>query len=180
VTERLLLAQYLLAQYLREQAHWRLDAVDGNPMRAAHCVLALIDAAAYIRELPGDDPCVAALAVAGCFASGSFEPGTETRDFIRRWQFEERPSAGPRDLLGALAARCASTRHAALAPPQPRAPADGRGRQPAAGRDGYAPQQIAPSGDGGQARPRAPVEGRRGALAAARSISARRGSRRKG
>ncbi len=165
MTERLLLAQYLLAQYLREQAHWRLDAVDGNPMRAAHCVLALIGAAAYIRELPGDDPCVAALAVAGCFASGTFEPGNETRDFIRRWQFEERPSAGPRDLLGALAARCAAKQHAALMPPQPRAPADG-----------CAPQQIAASPEG---RARSP-EGRRGALAAARSISTRRGSRRKG
>jgi hypothetical protein len=122
VTERLLLAQYLLAQYLRQQAHWRLDTVDGSPLRAANCVLALIAAAAYVRELPGDDPCVAALAMAGCFAKGGFEPGTEARDFIRRWQFVEQPSAGPRDLLSALAARCAASPHAALLPPQRRAP----------------------------------------------------------
>jgi len=125
VTERLLLAKYLLAQYLREQAHWRLDTVDGDPVRAAHCVLALIDAAAYIRELPADDPCVAALTVAGCFAGGSFAPSDAMRDFIRRWQFDLRWSAGPKDLLSALAARCASRVHTTVVPPRPRSPVDG-------------------------------------------------------
>jgi hypothetical protein len=134
VTERLLLAQYLLAQYLREQAHWRLDSVDGSPLRAAHCVLALIDAAAYVRELPGDDPCVAVLAMAGCFANGGFDPGVAGRDFIRRWQFVDRPTAGPRDLLAALAARCAAHRPPALPPPGE--PPDG-GPWPALKADGH-------------------------------------------
>jgi len=125
VTERLLLAKYLLAQYLREQAHWRLDTVDGDPARAAHCVLALIDAAAYIRELPGDDPWVAALTAAGCFAGGCFVPSEEMRDLIRRWQFDLRWSAGPKDLLSALAARCASPVRTAVIAPQPRAAVDG-------------------------------------------------------
>lgn len=132
----MLLAQYLMAQYLREQAHWRLDTVDGSPLRAEHCVLALIDAAVYVRALPGDDPCVAALAMAGRFANGRFEPGTEARDFIRRWQFVELPSAGPRDLRGALAARCAARQHAALMPPGPPADSGSLSIEPAAGRRG--------------------------------------------
>jgi hypothetical protein len=148
VTERLLLAKYLLAQYLREQAHWRLDAVDGSPLRAANCVLALIDAAAYVRELPPDDPCIATLAAAGWFAGGSFRPGEATREFIRRWQFEDRSSGGPRDLLTALASRCASRDRmitgTAIAP-SPRAAADG-GAQ-ARGPGGAARTQVPPQGD---------------------------------
>ncbi|HKB31867.1 MAG TPA: hypothetical protein VKD26_13670 [Streptosporangiaceae bacterium] len=169
MTERLVLAQYLLAQYLRDQAHWRLDAVDGHPARAARCVLALIDAAGYVRELPGDDPYVAALAVAGCFAGSSFEPGVEIRDFIRGWQYDDRPAAGPRDLLGALAARCAARQQAALVPPLPRAPGDGRKPQFASAEDRGAPQE-----------PRAPGEGRRVRQAAARAATLRRGGRRHG
>jgi hypothetical protein len=174
VTERLLLARYLLAQYLREQAHWRLDTVDGNPMRAAHCVLALIDAATYIRELPGDDPCVAALVAAGLFAGGAFKPDDETRDFIRRWQFVDRPSGGSRDLLRALALRCARPHTAILTAPQPRLPVDSLSAPAVTSPGPHSAQQVPGS------RPAA--EGRRSALAAARGVArgVARSRRRKG
>ena len=180
MTERLLLARYLLAQYLREQAHWRLDTVDGNPMRAAHCVLALIDAAAHIRELPGDDPCVGALAAAGLFASGAFTPDDGTRDFIRRWQFVDCPSGGSRDLLRALATRCARQHTAVLTAPQPRLPADALGGGPAPASSGaHTPARAAPSAGSGGREAGSRAEGRRGALAAVRGLQPR-GKRRQG
>jgi hypothetical protein len=69
---------------------------------------------------------MAVLAKAGWFPGGRFEPGAQTRDFIGCWQCAERPTTGPGDLPGALAALCASRRRAAVAPPLPRAPAEGR------------------------------------------------------
>jgi hypothetical protein len=92
-----------LAGHLRARARWRLDRVqrrDGG--WNARCALALLDAAAYVEELPGDDPLILALEEAGCFGPygfGDFEPGEAVAKLIDSWHAGE-----PWELLTAIPA----------------------------------------------------------------------------
>jgi hypothetical protein len=93
----------LVGQYLRSSAWWRLDSAGVSARQVARSVVALLDAAAYIRELPDDDPDLAALAAAGCFSGTGFDPGPEGAGIVRGWHLNRETTAGPRDLLTALA-----------------------------------------------------------------------------
>jgi len=108
--------EILVAEFLRAQAAWRLARADGDPVRAARCAAALLDAAAYVATLTPPDTDLAALEAAGCFQGNMFDPGEEGLLICRWWQFGDPPYAGPRDLLTAL---CAAVR-------QPGAPASRR------------------------------------------------------
>jgi len=94
--------EILVAEFLRSQAAWRLARADGDPVRAARCAAALLDAAAFVATLAADDQDLAALARAGCFLGNIFDPGARGLQIARWWQFGEPPYAGPRDLLAAL------------------------------------------------------------------------------
>jgi hypothetical protein len=111
----------LVSQFLRARAWWRLDSADVSSDRAARSAVSLLDAAAYLHELPDDDPAIAALDAAGCFANSVFDPGPEGWIIIRDWQLADRASAGPADLLAQLvqaAGRDGPRRHlASLAVP---------------------------------------------------------------
>jgi hypothetical protein len=93
-----------MAEFLRAQAAWRLARAGSDPVRAARCAVALLDAAAFVVTLDEDDDGLAALAQAGCFGPEVFDPGPRGLQIARWWQFGEPPYAGPRDLLTALAA----------------------------------------------------------------------------
>ncbi len=93
----------LVAQYLRARAWWRLDSAGANAVHVARSVVCLLDAAAYLRDVPDDAPDIAALTAAGCFRDGVFTPGPEGANLIREWQLADQRSAGPADLLAQLA-----------------------------------------------------------------------------
>jgi hypothetical protein len=93
-----------MAEFLRAQAAWRLARAGTDPVRAARCAAALLDAAAFVVTLAGDDAGLAVLAHAGCFGGEVFDPGARGLQIARWWQFGDPPYAGPRDLLAALAA----------------------------------------------------------------------------
>ncbi len=76
-------------------------------------MIALLDAASFLRDVPDSHPDIVALEQAGCFRDGAFDPGPEGARIIRDWRLAEDSAGGPRELLAALAA-------AALAPPVPR------------------------------------------------------------
>jgi hypothetical protein len=100
----------LVAQYLRTQAWWRLDTAGVSALRVARSVVSLLDAAAYLRDVPDEDRDMAMLDVAGCFCGGVFDPGPEGAVVIRDWQLADEQSAGPEELLAALAAAADRTR----------------------------------------------------------------------
>ena len=93
----------LVAQFLQARAKWRLDSAGASASHAARSVVSLLDAAAYLRDVPDDDPDIVTLDAAGCFRGEAFDPGPEGALLIRRWQLADVASAGPRDLLTALA-----------------------------------------------------------------------------
>jgi hypothetical protein len=93
----------LVAEFLRAQAGWWLAAAGADPVRAARCAAALLDAAAYAAGLTEDDQDLTRLAQGGCFRGSVFDPGTKGIAITRWWQFDETPQAGPRDLIAALA-----------------------------------------------------------------------------
>jgi hypothetical protein len=99
----------LVVQYLRTQAWWRLDTAGPSALRAARSVVSLLDAAAYLRDVPDHAPAVAALEAAGCFRGGAFDPGPEGAVIVRDWQLADEQSGGPEDLLTALAAAAGRT-----------------------------------------------------------------------
>jgi hypothetical protein len=109
----------LVAQYLRSNAWWRLDSAGAGALEVAHSVVALLDAAAYLRDVPDDDPEIRALDAARCFSGGAFDPGHDGAAIIRGWQLATETSAGPRNLLTALAR--------AAAAPAPAVPVPARG-----------------------------------------------------
>jgi hypothetical protein len=109
----------MAAQFLRTRAWWRLDSAGPSAVHAARSVVSLLDAAAYVEGLPGDDPSLTALADAGCFAGGVFDPGPEGWLIVRDWQLAEEATAGPEDLLAELAAAARRHRPAAHIPRQP-------------------------------------------------------------
>ena len=96
--------EILVAEFFRTQAAWRLARADGDPVRAARCAAALLDAAAFVATLTPQDTHLAALDAAGCFQGDAFDPGAEGVLICRWWQFGDPPYAGPRDLLAALSA----------------------------------------------------------------------------
>jgi len=114
----------LVAQLLRERAWWRLDSAGTGALRVARSVVSLLDAAAYLRHLPDDDPDLLALEAMGCFRGGVFDPGPEGADIIRTWQLADEWPAGPRELLAELvrAAHAQPGRPAVSIPRQASAP----------------------------------------------------------
>jgi hypothetical protein len=92
-----------VAQFFRARAWWRLDSAGASALHVARSVVSLLDAAAYTRELPDDDPYIDALSAAGCFAGGVFDPGPLGWIIVRDWQLSDESTAGPADLLAALA-----------------------------------------------------------------------------
>ena len=96
--------EILVAEFFRAQAAWRLARADGDPVRAARCAAALLDAAAFVATLTPHDADLAALDQAGCFRGNVFDPGEEGVLICRWWQFGDPPYVGPRDLLAALSA----------------------------------------------------------------------------
>ncbi len=96
--------EILVAEFFRAQAAWRLARADGDPVRAARCAAALLDAAAFVATLTPQDTDLAALDAAGCFRGDAFDPGPAGVLICRWWQFGDPPYAGPRDLLTALSA----------------------------------------------------------------------------
>ncbi len=93
----------LVAQFLRARAWWRLDSAGASALRVARSVVSLLDAAGYLQDLADDDPGIAMLDAAGCFAGGIFDPGPEGWTIVREWQLADEASAGPEDLLAQLA-----------------------------------------------------------------------------
>jgi hypothetical protein len=92
----------LVAEFLRARARWRLDSAGPSALQVARSVVSLLDAAAYLRDLPDDDPDLLALEAMGCFGGGAFDPGPQGIEIVKRWQLADAPSAGPRDLLAEL------------------------------------------------------------------------------
>jgi hypothetical protein len=93
-----------MAEFLHTQAAWRLARAGSDPVRAARCATALLDAAAFVVTLGEDDDGLAALARGGCFGGEEFNPGVRGLEIARWWQFGDPPYAGPRGLVTALAA----------------------------------------------------------------------------
>jgi hypothetical protein len=96
--------QFLVAEFFRSQAAWRLARADGDPVRAARCAAALLDAAAYAAGLTDDDQALALLVSSGCFRGQVFDPGPRGISIARWWQYLDAPQASPQDLVAALAA----------------------------------------------------------------------------
>jgi hypothetical protein len=101
--------QLLVAEFLRSQAAWRLARADGDPVRAARCAAALLDAAAYAAGLTDDDRTLGLLARGGCFRGQVFDPGPSGISIARWWQYRDAPQVGPQDLVAALAAAAGVT-----------------------------------------------------------------------
>ena len=93
----------LIAQFLRERAWWRLDSAGASPAHVGRSVVSLLDAAAYLQDVPDHDPRIRALTAAGCFRRGAFDPGPAGAAIIREWQLADKATAGPAELLAALA-----------------------------------------------------------------------------
>jgi hypothetical protein len=91
-----------VAEFLRAQAAWRLARAERDPVRAARCAAALLDAAAYAAALADDDRALAVLDRRGCFRGQVFDPGPRGISIARGWQYRDAPQAGPRDLVAAL------------------------------------------------------------------------------
>jgi hypothetical protein len=134
----------LVGQFLRARAWWRLDSAGNNALHVARSVVSLLDAAAYLREVPDDHPDIVTLDAAGCFQGGIFDPGAEGAVVIRDWQLADEQSGAPDDLLSALAKAADRTRPGGPLAPMPPARA-------LAG--AYAPGAHAPGGQaaGGEA-----------------------------
>ena len=97
-----------MAEFLRAKAAWRLARADGDPVRAARCAAALLDAAAYAAGLADDNRALALLASNGCFRGQVFDPGPRGISIARWWQYRDTSQAGPQDLVTALAAAVAA------------------------------------------------------------------------
>ncbi len=101
---RIVTRQILIAEFLRTQAAWRLARSGNDPVRAARCAAALLDAAAYVAGLTDDDQNLAVLARNGCFRGQVFDPGPRGVSLARWWQYRDTPQAAPRELIAAMAA----------------------------------------------------------------------------
>jgi len=120
----------MVTQYIRAQAWWRLDSPGPSAIRVARSVVALLDAAACIDELPEDHPAFAELDRAGCFASGAFEPGEAGLAVVRGWELADQPTGTEQNLLGTLAVTVSADR--GVPSPRARRAAEASGAVPAA------------------------------------------------
>jgi hypothetical protein len=94
----------MMAEYLRSCARWRLDRADESDGGAnARSALGLLDAAVYAETMGDSERTLVRMVVAGCFALGRFNPGTEGEWIIRGWHYED-GEGGPLDLFDAVAA----------------------------------------------------------------------------
>lgn len=100
----------MVAQYIREQAWWRLDSPGLSAVRVARSVVALLDAAACLNDVPEDHPDLEELDRAGCFAGGVFDPGEVGLAVVRGWELADQPTGTEQDLLGALAVTVSADR----------------------------------------------------------------------
>jgi hypothetical protein len=112
----------MVGSYLRARARWRLDCAGVNPRPAARSVIALLDAASYLRDVPDSDPDIVALERAGCFHGDTFDPGPVGAGIVRGWQLADEITGGPRDLLSALAAAADHSAAGGSAPELPTVP----------------------------------------------------------
>ncbi|WP_051712330.1 hypothetical protein [Spirillospora albida] len=116
----------MVADYLRPYAQWRINRADPrDDGRNARAAIALIDAAAYALLLEEDERVIVRMAIAGCFASGRFDPGPEGERLVRFWHYDEVDGSAA-DLLEAVAA-CAER---GLQACRSAVPATGAGRGP--------------------------------------------------
>jgi hypothetical protein len=120
----------MVVQYIREQAWWRLDSPGPNPIRVARSVVALLDAAACIAEIPENHPDLEELDRAGCFESGLFNPGDTGLAVVRGWELADQPTGTEQDLLGTLAVTVSADR--GVPSPTARRAAEASGAIPAA------------------------------------------------
>jgi hypothetical protein len=134
----------LVEKFLRERAWWRLDSAGPNPVHVARSVVCLLDAAAYLQDVPDDAPDLVALDKAGCFRGGTFDPGPQGAAIVREWQLADESTAGPAELLAELARAALLASPDALSPaaaisipasaaPQSRAKRSRHRRRPGAG-----------------------------------------------
>jgi hypothetical protein len=93
----------LVAQFLRARAWWRLDSAGANAVHVARSVVCLLDAAAYLQDVPDNDTGIVALDAAGCFRGDTFNPGPQGAAIVRDWQLADEATAGPVELLAELA-----------------------------------------------------------------------------
>src|ERR1700759_2177479 len=100
----------MVARFVREQAWWRLDTPGVSAIRAARCVVALLDAAGCISGLPENHPDLEELDQAGCFADGVFAPGPAGFAVVRGWELADEPTGATQDLLAALAVTVSADR----------------------------------------------------------------------
>ena len=111
---------FMIAECLRRYAWWRLNRSDEHDEgRNARSAVALLNAAAYVAELPEDAPVITRLCAAGTFTGEEFRLPVPAERIVRFWHYEERGGA-PEDLLEAIAA---------MAEP-PKIPAQRDGEQP--------------------------------------------------
>jgi hypothetical protein len=108
---------WLIAEYLRRHAWWRLNRSDPRDEgRNARCAVALLDAAAYTVHLPDDAPVVGRLMALGCFTADDFALPAPAERVVRFWHFDQ-VEGGPDDLLAAILAQ--SEPHKVPAPRSP-------------------------------------------------------------
>jgi hypothetical protein len=134
----------LVAQFLKARAWWRLDSAGASPQRAGRSVVSLLDAAAYLLDIPDSDPDIAALEAAGCFRGDVFDPGPAGAIIVRGWQLADEASAGPHDLLAGLARAVYGSRLPRRDQPCP-------ARPPSRSRDGHRGDDAAVAPVGGVA-----------------------------
>jgi len=100
----------MVAHFVRAQAWWRLDTPGVSAIRAARCVVALLDAAGCLSGLPEGHPDLEELDRAGCFASGQFDPGPAGLAVVRGWELADEPTGATQNLLAALAVTVSADR----------------------------------------------------------------------
>jgi hypothetical protein len=132
----------MVAHFVRAQAWWRLDTPGVGAIRAARCVVALLDAAGCISGLPEDHPDLEELDRAGCFASGLFDPGEAGVAMVRGWKLADQPTQATQDLLSALAVTVSADR--GLPSPAARRAAAASGAIPAAPLPGHPSGGVVP------------------------------------
>jgi hypothetical protein len=94
----------MIAEHLRSHARWRINRTEeGDEGRNARSAVGLLDAATYVEGLDDEHHMITRLAVAGCFASGRFDPGAEGERIIRFWHYDG-PEGAPAELLETLVA----------------------------------------------------------------------------
>src|SRR5258708_1446074 len=69
----------MISRFLRDQAWWRLDCAGASALRIARSVVSLLDAAAYVAQVPDEHPDLRSLALAGCFHGAVVDPGVAGR-----------------------------------------------------------------------------------------------------